>query len=888
MKTATKNKVRGLSTEEAEISRKKHGANTLAESKSKSFMRTFLENLGDPVIRILLGALIVNLFFVFRGGDIVETVGIAISVLLATLISTLSERGSEAAFRQLEEECSHSKFRVWRDGELCELPIEDIVIGDVVRVSAGEQIPADAFVIDGRLTLDQSMLTGESREVEKSKSQDSTRTPSSRSAVFRGSAILSGEAEIEVFSVGSDSFLGKISDEVGTDTRQSPLKLRLTKLARQISRLGYLAAILVALAYLFNVFIIDSGFSMELALRKIKDIRYAFEHILHAFMLGLTVIVMAVPEGLPMMIAVVLSANIRRMIKDNVLVRKPTGIEAAGSMNILFTDKTGTLTEGKMSVESILISDGKEAIAYDSFNSFVKNAPQVAKLYELNAIYNTSASISKNEVLGGNSTERAISFSVKDSLSVKSTDHTVQERIAFDSAYKYSAVKLKGQRSTVLIKGAPEKIIESCRYAYTKQGNTVPFSQISYSLLRLISRATQSGARVLCVAEASRMPQKNYLGELTFICALTLGDRLREEARDSVAVLDSAGIQVVMITGDNKDTAENIARSCGILTQKRNLVLTSEELATMTDRELSSALPSLAVLARALPTDKSRLVRVSQEMELVVGMTGDGINDAPALKRADIGFAMGSGTGVAREASDIIILDNNLSSIGKAVLYGRTIFKSIRKFITLQLTMNLCAVGISMIGPFIGYDSPVTVVQMLWINIIMDTLGGLAFAGEAPLASYMREKPKRRDEPILNRYMTGQIVFSGLFTVGLYVFFLRSPRILCLFRDSADKIYLLTAFFALFIFTSVFHCFNCRTDRLNLLSGLSKNKAFISIIALVLVVQTLFVYLGGGLLRTAPLSSSELLTTLTLATLVFPAELLRKLFIRLMGTKKGF
>ncbi|MBP3370531.1 MAG: calcium-translocating P-type ATPase, PMCA-type [Clostridia bacterium] len=888
MKTSTKRKIRGLCSDEVEQSRKKHGSNTLAEAKSKSFIRTFLENLGDPVIRILIGALIVNLFFVFRGGDIVETVGIAISVVLATLISTLSERGSEAAFRRLEEECSHSRFRVWRDGILTELPIEELVVGDIVKVSAGEQIPADSFVIEGKLTLDQSMLTGESREVEKRYSHDQTRTPSSKSAVFRGSAILSGEGEIEVFSVGTDSFLGKISDEVGMDTRQSPLKLRLTKLARQISRLGYLAAILVALAYLFNTFVIDSGFSPELALRKIRDLHYAFEHLLHAFMLGLTVIVMAVPEGLPMMIAVVLSANIRRMIKDNVLVRKPTGIEAAGSMNILFTDKTGTLTEGKMSVGSILLYDGSKVLSCDSFSALSGISPSISTLYELNALYNTSALISEGEVLGGNSTERALSFSVKNNLRTDPNSCKIQEKIAFDSSYKYSAVRISGARSTVLVKGAPEKIISACRYAYGKGGNVIPFARVSYEILQQISLLTSSGTRVLCIAEGERMPCGNTLGELTFICALTLCDKLRDEARESVNELENAGIHVVMITGDNRDTAEYIAKECGILSAKHPTVLTSDELEKMDDRQLRKILPSLSVLARALPTDKSRLVRISQEMDLVVGMTGDGINDAPALKRADIGFAMGSGTGVAREAGDIIILDNNLSSIGKAVLYGRTIFKSIRKFITLQLTMNLCAVGISMIGPFIGYDSPVTVVQMLWINIIMDTLGGLAFAGEAPLASYMKERPKRRDEPILNRYMSGQIICSGVFTVGLYIFFLRSPIILRLFRPSIDNIYLLTAFFALFIFTSVFHCFNCRTDRLSLFAGISKNKAFISIIALVLGVQLLFVYLGGPLLRTAPLLVNELAITFALAMSVFPFEFLRKLFLRFIGEKNRF
>jgi len=281
-------------------------------------------------------------------------------------------------------------------------------------------------------------------------------------------------------------------------------------------------------------------------------------------------------------------------------------------------------------------------------------------------------------------------------------------------------------------------------------------------------------------------------------------------------------------------------------------------------------------------------VRLAQEAELVVGMTGDGINDAPALKRADIGFAMGAGTQVAKDAGDIIILDNNLSSIARAVLYGRTIFKSIRKFITLQLTMNLCAVGVSMICPFIGIDAPVTVVQMLWINLIMDTLGGLAFAGEAPLESYMKDRPKRRDEPILNRYMIHEIAWLGCFTIGLCLLFLKLPAVAAHFRTAEDNIYLMTAFFALFIFASVFNCFNARTDRLNPLAGLSENPGFTGIMTAVLLVQILFVYLGGSVLRTAPLTLRELSYTSLLALTVFPAELLRKILRRLRGKTEGY
>jgi magnesium-transporting ATPase (P-type) len=317
-------------------------------------------------------------------------------------------------------------------------------------------------------------------------------------------------------------------------------------------------------------------------------------------------------------------------------------------------------------------------------------------------------------------------------------------------------------------------------------------------------------------------------------------------------------------------------------------VVEGEELSQMSDDAIAALLPTLAVISRALPTDKSRLVRVAQNVGAVVGMTGDGINDAPALKCADIGFAMGSGTDVAKDAGDIIILDNDLASIVKAVLYGRNIFKSIRKFITLQLTMNFCAVGVSMMGPFIGIDAPVTVVQMLWVNIIMDTLGGLAFAGEAPSPLCMKEKPKRRDEPILNGYMVDQIVLLGGFTVALCLFFLLSPSVGAHFRYSHDNIYLLTAFFALFIFTSVLNCFNCRCDRLSMLTGISKNPAFIAIMAVICVVQIFFVYLGGEVLRTMPLLVPELVFTLTMSLAVVPAELVRRLIWRLRGKKYGF
>lgn len=887
----------GLSENEANESRRTHGTNRMTPKKKKGFARRFFSNLSDPVIKILLGALLINLLFVFKSSNWAECIGIGVSVLLATLISTFSEHTSENAFARLEAEYSSGKVRVIRDGALIEVGIENIVVGDIVSLYAGEQIPADGEIIFGRIYVDQSAMTGESKEVQKSpRGSVEDTTPSSAYFCFRGCTVLVGSAYMRVERVGDATFLGGISKEVQGDTIESPLKMRLSRLAKQISIFGYIAAFLVAGAYLFKTFAIDSAFDIEIVKYKITSLPFLFEHLFGALTLGLTVIVVAVPEGLPMMIAVVLSSNIKKMVKDNVLVRKPVGIESAGSMNILFTDKTGTLTVGRLGVGEIYLGDGQRC---DNASLLQKNYPKVFDEYAVSAIWGGEAQVGKSlsgelEILGGNSTDRAILSSVCGlcETGISKRSERLIDKIPFNSDIKMSAAKvLVGGGKRIYIKGAPEKLLPYVKKYISGSGERHQFSQSI--IKRICKQATSEGKRVLMMTMSeSDIPlsdiTRQKLPELIFIGLIVLEDFLRESAAESVNILRAAGVGVVMITGDNKDTAINIARGCNIFNEDRNIALTSAEMSQMTDREVKDILPRLCVLARALPQDKSRLVRLSQDMGLVVGMTGDGVNDAPALRTADVGFAMGSGVQVAKDAGDIVILDNNLSSICRAVLYGRTVFKSIRKFITLQLMMNFCAVGVSMICPFLGINSPVTVVQMLWINIIMDTLGGLAFAGEAPLESSMREMPKRRDEQILNSYMINEIVFLGGFTIALYLFFLKCPHITSLYRYEPNSMYLLTAFFALFIFSSVFNCFNARTDRVKLLAGLGKNKTFILIMSGVLFIQILFIYLGGPVLRTLPLTIRELMITFLFSLLVFPAELLRKCILKLIGKKKGY
>ncbi len=862
----------GLSEAEAAESRRIHGENVLPKAKQRPFILAFLKNLGDPVIRILLGALVINLIFLFRSSDIVETLGIGISVFTATLISTLSERGSERAYERLEQ-TEGGKCRVRRREGVRELPFCEVCVGDIVILSAGDEVPADGILISGEVSLDQSSMTGESRAVRKMPGTDRGLLPSSPSSMLRGARLLSGSGEMRVEAVGAATMLGTISREVQAQVRESPLKVRLRKLAGQISRLGYIGAVLVALAFLFNIFIIDSSFSGELILEKLRDTPYLFSRLLDAFTLGLTVVVVAVPEGLPMMIAVVLSSNVKRMVRDGVLVKKGVGIEAAGSMDLLFTDKTGTLTAGAMQVTSIVSPDGEVCA---SFREFERKCPENADHYRAAVILGSSCSTDPSgAVIGGNPTDRALFCSVKGKREVHGE---AIARIDFDSARKFSAVKIREGGATVwLYIGAPELLLPKLTRKTPKMG-------------KYISEMCRKGARGVALAlyRGENIPKEGIPEGLEPIGAAILRDPVRKNAPAMLSRLHGAGIQVVMVTGDSRETAESIAKECGIMTGRFNTVIDSGELSRMSDGDVKQILPRLAVVARALPSDKSRLVRIAQSQGRVTGMTGDGINDAPALRAADVGFAMGSGSAVAKDAGDIVILSDDLGGIANAVLYGRNIFKSIRKFICLQLTVNLSAVGVSMAGPFIGIDQPVTVIQMLWLNIIMDTLGGLAFAGEAAQERIMREKPKRRDEEILSPYMKSRISFLGLFSLALSLYFLSSERIFSNFAESAGDAKFLSGFFAFFVFLGIFNCFNSRSDRLNLLSGLGKNPAFVLIIGSVAFLQILFTYIGGSILRTVALSARELAFSLSMALAAIPAGIIHTVWRRLRGKKDGF
>ena len=866
----------GLSEEEVLESREKNGSNIITNKKRNTFLEMFIQSLGDPIIRILIIALGIKLVFLIKDFDWYETVGIVIAIFLASFISTISEYGSEKAFEKLQEDASKIKCRVRRNGKIKEITIDDVVVGDMVLLEAGDKVPADGILIDGDLLVDESSLNGETREIRK-EALKSNQIVSEKNMVFRGTVIYGKSGIMKITKVGDNTFYGKIAQELQESTPDSPLKIRLRHLAGIISKIGYVGAFLVSLSYLFSMIVIRNNFDINLIKETVTNFPLMTGYILYALTLSVTIIVVAVPEGLPMMITLVLSSNMKKMLKSNVMVRKMTGIETAGSLNILFTDKTGTLTKGKMEMLYFMGNDFKkyhkesELKKYSKYYSIIKKS----------IIYNNASTYTSDNktIVGGNITDRAILKFIEYD---KNSNIKIIDTVPFDSKNKYSLSLIDDRGKLALIKGAPEKILSSCTYYYDNNGEIKRLLNTKSIELKL-KEETSKGARIIAFATSKTKELRN----LTLVGFALIKDDVRKEAIEGLKLIDKAHIQTVMITGDNKDTAYAIGKEVGIIKNSSDIILTSEELNKLNDEELKQILPNLRIVARSLPQDKSRLIKISQEKDLVVGMTGDGVNDAPALKRADVGFSMGSGTEVAKEASDIIILDDNLYSISQAILFGRTIFKSIRKFIIFQLTVNICAVSLSIIGPFIGIETPVTVIQMLWINMVMDTFAGLAFSFEPPLNEYMDEYPKDKNEPIINKYMWHEIIFTGAYSSLLCILFLKLPIISAIFRDGDNNKYLMSAFFGLFIFIGIFNCFNARTHRLNLFAHLYKNKQFIAVISFIVLVQILLIYYGGNLFRTVGLNFKEFQFMILLAFSVIPVDWFRKIYLRTKGIKGG-
>lgn len=862
----------GLNNEEVKENRKKYGSNNISGKNTNTFFNLFIETLGDPIIKILIIALAVKTIFLFKDFDYFETIGIVIAILVASLISAISEYGSNKAFERMQEESSKINVRVRRNKKIIEISIDDIVKNDVIILSSGEKIPADGILIRGKLSVDESSLNGESKEVYKELTKD-INIISDKNKVYRGTTIYDGTAEVLITKVGMDTLYGKMAKELTAGEDISPLKLRLTNLAKIISKIGYIAAILIAISYLFSKIFILNNFNLSII--KAIPLNTIIGYILEAMTLAVSVLVMAVPEGLPMMITLVLSTNSKKMLKNKVLVRKMVGIETAGSLNILFTDKTGTITNGKMEVISILDGSLNE---YTNINELLPSYRQIlidSIIYNNDSEYDSTT----NKIIGGNITDKALlSFAGQN----KKDTIKIIDKIMFNSQNKYSiSIIEKNNKKIKLIKGAPDVLLKYTTNYIDENGKSKYLDK--EKLMSIIKEKTNKGIRAIAISTSQSIYPTDNIRRNILVGIIFIKDEIRKEARDGLNLIKSAGINTIMVTGDSKETATSIAKEVGIVSNNADVILSSNELSKINDEELKKIIPRLKVVSRALPEDKKRLVLLSKELGLVTGMTGDGVNDCIALKKADVSFAMGSGTEVAKEASDIVILDDNIISISKAILYGRTIFKNIRKFIIFQLSVNVSAILLALIGPFIGVPSPITVVQMLWINMVMDTLAGLAFSYEVPRIEYMKEPPKKKEENILNKYMINEILSSGLYSLALCIIFLKLPIIKSLFVDNN---HFMTSFFCLFIFLATFNAFNARTHRLNIFAHLSENKIFLLIILFIIIVQISITYSGITIFQTTRINIKELLITIVLSFSIIPLDIIRKIITK--KTKHNF
>lgn len=882
-------KYNGLTDKEVEASRQKYGTNAIPDSKPTTFWEEFKETFGDPMIRILLAiaALMIVMFF-FGYAEIYEPVGTIVAVLIVAFVSAKTGVASDTKYRELKDSTKKEQCKVYRNGVVTVIDVEDVVVGDKVLLQSGDKIPADGILVSGKMSVDNAALNGEAEECKKTAAEEEVTLTEDITgdtfvdsySLFRGAVVFDGEGILDVRKVGLKTMMGRMAEEMQDDDPDSPLKVKLSKLAGQISTFGYIGAVVIAVLY-FAYFIISAGgFSAYFSIgagEVIKDI-------VEAVSLAVVIIVCAVPEGLPLMISLVLMQNTSKMLEHNVLVRKAEGIETAGSLNILFSDKTGTITKGKLEVVEFYAGDGSAIKLQElSKHSKIKGFVDLAIGKNTQSLFDA-----EHRVIGGNATEQALmKFLGEETYHVlASNEECVVERMqGFNSANKFSQAYIKNLGKT-FYKGAPEKFLSNAKKALDQDGNEVvlKFDDVNMIINALASKAM----RVLAFGYSNREMTENAINEdVVLVGLVAIRDDVRPEAKDAIKEVRSAGIQVVMITGDRLETAVSIAEDAGLLTEPGDKALTSAELNEMTDEEIKGIMKDIRVIARALPTDKSRMVRLCQEMNLVVGMTGDGVNDSPALKRADVGFAMGSGTEAAKEAGKIVILDDNFKSIKDAIWYGRTIYNNILKFCKFQLVINVAAVVVSAIAPFFGVEEPLKVTHLLFVNLVMDGLGAIMLGNEPALEKYMLEKPRRRDESIVNRKMMTQIVIMGLWLTVLSFVFLKHPFFVNLFENEEQH---LTAYFVLFILSALFNGFNVRNEGFGIFKGLSLNPGFLKVFFTIILVQvvivnaavvpfTVFVWIGN-MFSCVPFGAKGWIAVILLAVTMIPVDLLRKCFVK--------
>ena len=808
-------KQQGLTAAEVLQSRLEHGENVLTPPKQQSKWRLYLEKYEDPMVRILLVAALVSLALSFVKQDFVETLGIIAAIILATTVGFYFECDAARRFSILTQMGEEQSVKVMRDGRLQEIPRREIVVGDIVIVETGDEVPADGKLLEATdLQVDESSLTGELlTNKEPHPLQRDGKEAYPKDLLLRSSMVMAGRGCYQVTAVGDETEIGHVARQATEITGvKTPLNIQLDRLAKLISKVGSAIACTSFLLFLGHDILTNTLWQTD-------DYLGMAEVVLKYFMMAVTLIVMAVPEGLPMAVTLALALNMRRMLKSNNLVRKLQASETMGAVTVICTDKTGTLTQNRMTVSDVKCLT--EDIRKDS--DFFKAIA-----------LNTTAT---HEV--GNPTEQALlRWLVSQGVDYQQIrhDHPISSQEPFSTERKYMTTTVG---DTTYIKGAPEIVTAMCELTKEQQQQTD--SQLK--------EWQQHAMRTLAIAR-----DKTLLG------IVAISDPLREEVPSAIRQCEQAGIEVKIVTGDTTETALEIARQAGIIESSSTvapskcdiaLSMTGVEFAAMSDEEALKVVGDLKVMSRARPTDKQRLVALLQRRGEVVAVTGDGTNDAPALNRAHVGLSLGSGTSVAKQASDITLIDDSFHSIAQAVMWGRSLYKNIQRFIFFQLIVNVTALLLVLFGSFVGTELPLTITQILWINLIMDTFAAMALASLPPSREVMQEKPRSKDAFIINKdMMRGIGIIGGLFFLGMFAMLWYFERVKGV--DPQE----LTIFFCIFVMLQWWNLFNARTlgSHHSAFRRLWACQGFLLVLALVLVGQWLIVTYGGQMFRTEPLS----------------------------------
>ena len=847
---------KGLTQQQVAESRQRHGDNIITPPKDDSAWKLFIEKFKDPIIQVLLFAAVLSLAIAFVEKDFTESIGIICAIILATCVGFWFEWDAMRRFRRLNRVNDDIPVKVVRDGAVCEVPRRDVVVGDLVCIESGETVPADGELVEAvSLSINESTLTGEP-SVDKTTDEthfDADATYPSNAAM-RGTTVVDGYGRMVVTAVGDHTEAGRVTEQSTIESdEQTPLNRQLTRLSRLIGKLGIGLSCAIFCVMLGKA--IFAGHLLE------GDWLQISQQVLHIFMISVAIIVMAVPEGLPMSITLSLAMSMRRMLKTHNLVRKMHACETMGAVTVICTDKTGTLTQNKMHVG--------ELVRYDELSE--------QEFAETIALNSTAFLDSEGKIIG-NPTEGALLEWMRgrgESYERLREGATIVDRLTFSTERKYMATIIESGisgRRILCVKGAPEIV----RAMSLPDGRD---EEVSERLLAFQNRAMRTLGIAWRECAEEDVLQAVEAGGLCFAAVAAISDPVREDVPAAVGRCLGAGIAIKIVTGDTPATAREIARQIGLwddaVDGERNH-MTGTEFAAMSDEELLDRVGELKIMSRARPLDKQRLVRLLQQRGEVVAVTGDGTNDAPALNFANVGLSMGSGTSVAKDASDITLLDDSFASIATAVMWGRSLYRNIQRFVLFQLTINFAAIVICFVGAIFGTDMPLTVVQILWVNIIMDTFAAMAMASLPPNPEVMRDKPRPRNEFIITPAMARTLFTCG----GVMVVVLLGMLFYWSFGSGEMTVRELTLFFSTFVFMQLWNMFNAKgfETRHPVFKDWHGCREFFLILLAIAVGQVLIVEFGGAVFRTVPLSWGEWAAVIGATSLIaFGGEAVRAL-----------